>query len=571
MKKIASGIVSFILVFALFCFPASAAGTGTLALSGAEGKQGDTVTVNVNLNANPGLISMRFAISWEEGLELTSVSNTGVLAGWTAPSSTISSPYTLRWADSLATTDSTKTGKIATLSFKIKDNAAVGNKSVTLTFTESRDAVGNKNSFSGGSATVKVNCKTHAYGAYTNKDGSNHTRTCSVCANVETKAHTWNSGTVTKAASCKETGIKTYTCTACGATKTETVAKTTAHKYSNWETTKEATCTAKGEQARVCSVCEKKETKAIDALGHNFTNPTVTKEPTCTQAGEKTGKCKRCGQTAKETIKPTGHTFGDWTDETPATCTEGGKQKRVCEVCQAEEKRDTEALGHDFENPVVVREATIYSTGLMQGKCKRCGETTDQIIPCTYTDETNGVTFEAEEGVFREGTRILVEPVPETGENYENAKSALAEVASEWVIYDISALLDGVKTQPNGKMKVSFTIPNGYGRNVAIYYISDDNACEMLGGEVSDDGKTVSAELEHLSLYAVCKLGTENTAVAKDAGDAAVAGESNTDKENGNVKAFLILAGVLVVVLILAAIGAAIWLVKSGKRKRYRF
>ena len=234
MKKVISILIALVLTFALFCVPASAAGTGTLALSNADGKQGDTVTVNVNLNSNPGLITMKFTVSWGDGLELTGVSNSGLLAGWTTPAPTISSPYTLRWADSLSTTNSTKTGKIATLTFKIKDNATVGNKTVTLTFSESRDANGGKNTFGNATATVKVNCKTHSYGnTYTKISDTQHSRTCSACGNVEKTNHTWNGGTVTKTANCKETGTKTYTCTAngCGATKTETIAKTNNHTF----------------------------------------------------------------------------------------------------------------------------------------------------------------------------------------------------------------------------------------------------------------------------------------------------------------------------------------------------
>ena len=42
--------------------------------------------------------------------------------------------------------------------------------------------------------------------------------------------HTWNSGVITRSPTCYSTGVKTYTCT-CGATKTETIAKT-SHSYS---------------------------------------------------------------------------------------------------------------------------------------------------------------------------------------------------------------------------------------------------------------------------------------------------------------------------------------------------
>ncbi len=48
-----------------------------------------------------------------------------------------------------------------------------------------------------------------------------------MCANdsthVEKANHTWNAGAITKAAKCEETGIRTYTCTTCNATRSETI------------------------------------------------------------------------------------------------------------------------------------------------------------------------------------------------------------------------------------------------------------------------------------------------------------------------------------------------------------
>ena len=55
---------------------------------------------------------------------------------------------------------------------------------------------------------------------------------CSVCGevitaqkNVSALGHSWNNGVVTKEPSTSETGIKTYTCSRCGATKTESIPK----------------------------------------------------------------------------------------------------------------------------------------------------------------------------------------------------------------------------------------------------------------------------------------------------------------------------------------------------------
>ncbi len=587
MKKVISILIALVLTFALFCVPASAAGTGTLALSNAEGKQGDTVTINVNLNSNPGLTTMRFTVSWGEGLELASVSNAGLLSGWTTPAPTISSPYTLRWADSLSTTNSTKTGKIATLTFKIKDNATVGNKTVTLTFIESWDANGGKNTFGNATATIKVNCKTHTYGTYTKKDNTNHTRTCSVCGNVETKAHTWNGGSVTKPADCKEAGNTHYTCTAngCGATKDVPISKTNNHTYGSWSQTsapkcttvgkeqrtcstcrkvetrdikatghsmggwtqtKAPTCEGKGEQTRTCSKCSHKETKAVNALGHKFSNPTVTKAPTCTQTGTETGKCTVCKKETTNTIKALGHKFGEWTVKAAATCTEKGIEEHKCSVCEATENRDIEALGHDFEDPKTIKEPTISETGLKQGKCKICGQITEEVIPCTAKDETTGVVIETDKGVFQEGTELKVEEIKkenkENKEKHKEIKKALKEVSEKFVAYDITTVLNGAKVQPNGKIKVTFKIPEGFSNILKVFFIGDDGTTQEQTSKVNEDG-TITAELTHFSTYVICDVNEDSVIGAN--GNA----QSNTLLIIIPIAAVVIIGGLVIVIV----------------------
>ncbi len=77
--------------------------------------------------------------------------------------------------------------------------------------------------------------------------------------------HTWDGGKVTKPATETSTGIKTYTCTVCGATKTETIAKLshTTHKWDNGKVTKEATLTETGVKTYTCTVCGTTKTEVI--------------------------------------------------------------------------------------------------------------------------------------------------------------------------------------------------------------------------------------------------------------------------------------------------------------------
>lgn len=597
MKKILSVITIIVLLCAMLVVPASAAGNGTIAMSSGSGKQGDTITLDVNMSKNPGLVTMTIKVTYDTNvLQLTSVSDPKLLVG-SQLNTTYGSPYTISWVDGSATANNTKTGKIASFTFKIKDNAKVGATDVTLQFVDSFDTNFGENTFTATSGKITVNCKTHSYGYYSKKDNSNHTRTCSACGNVETKAHTWNSGSVTKTATCKETGVKTYTCTACNATKTETIATTNSHNWSGykvtkeptctaagtqtrtcsvcgktesqsvpatghnmggWKTTKEATCEAKGEQTRSCSKCSYKETKDIAALGHKFSNPTVTKQPTCTETGIESGKCTRCGAETTNALKATGHNFGSWENDKDATCTEGGTQKRTCSKCNGVETRNTDALGHDFENPTIVKEPTISTTGLKEGKCKRCGEATSEFIPCSQKDETTGILFETEAGIFTEGTQVTVEEIKQDSSSYESVKNILAEMSDTFTLYDISAVLNGAKVQPNGEVTVTFNIPEGYGTDVAVYYIADDGNFEKLESLVSEDGKTVSAKLTHFSNYAVCKLGTSNSA------NTDVASEPTEQPTESNNTLWIIIA-IVAVVLVAGAVVTVI-IVKNKKK-----
>ncbi len=82
---------------------------------------------------------------------------------------------------------------------------------------------------------IEIPLKPHTYGEWTVTTAPTctekgiETRACE-CGNTETRdvealGHTWDAGVVTKEPTKTEEGEKTFTCTACGTTKTETIAK----------------------------------------------------------------------------------------------------------------------------------------------------------------------------------------------------------------------------------------------------------------------------------------------------------------------------------------------------------
>ena len=142
----------------------------------------------------------------------------------------------------------------------------------------------------------------------TAKGYTTHTCACGdsyVDTYVDALGHAWDEGKVTKPATEAEDGVKTFTCTRCGETKTETIPKLT-HEHNYNAVVTAPTCTEKGYTTHTCSCGDSYVDTYVDALGHAWDNGKVTKEPTETETGVKTFTCTRCGETRTETIPATG-------------------------------------------------------------------------------------------------------------------------------------------------------------------------------------------------------------------------------------------------------------------------
>lgn len=100
----------------------------------------------------------------------------------------------------------------------------------------------------------------HTYSAWTEDVGEGtHSRVCTAGDDAQTEPHAWDSGEVTTPATCTEQGVRTYTCTACGATKTEDV-PLVAHTWGDYTYDEE-------NHTRTCSVCNQTETAAHTIVG----------------------------------------------------------------------------------------------------------------------------------------------------------------------------------------------------------------------------------------------------------------------------------------------------------------
>lgn len=173
-------------------------------------------------------------------------------------------------------------------------------------------------------------------------------------------------------------------------------------------------------------------------------------------------------------------------------------------------------------------------------------------------DEATGIAFETDEGVFVQGTQVVVEKISQGAPTYQSVKNILSGISDTFAVYDISALLNGAQVQPNGEVMVTFTTPDGYGNDVALYTITEDGQSEKINFAVSDDGKTLSAKLNKFSTYAICKLGTSNTEANTSSDTESILEISDQLPQSGNtlwiviaIVATLLVAGAITSVIVI--------------------
>ena len=265
----------------------------------------------------------------------------------------------------------------------------------------------------GGSLTVKI------YPTYNPSVAKTYKFTCGCTS------HTYGSAVITKQPTCTSEGTKTKTCTQCGATVTETIAKL-SHSYTT--TVVAPTCTTDGYTLHKCSVCGTSyKDNTTKATGHSYGNSVVTKQPTCTSEGTAIKTCTKCNATVTETIPKTSHKYAD-TVVAP-TCTTDGYTLHKCSVCGTSYKDSTtKATGHSYGNSVVTKQPTCTSEGTAIKTCTKCNATVTETIPKTsheYADTVVAPTCTADGYTLHKcsvcGTSYKDNTTKATGHSYGNA------------------------------------------------------------------------------------------------------------------------------------------------------
>lgn len=135
----------------------------------------------------------------------------------------------------------------------------------------------------------------------------------------------------------------------------------TDHSFGSWTVTKQASCSQTGSKTRSCQKCGHKETETVAKSEQHAPETVKGYAATCNKTGLTDGTtCKNCKTVLvkQETIDKLSHTYSSWTFLVQATCAEEGLKRRTCTSCGVAEEHLIEKL--DSHNYVA-------------GKCADCG------------------------------------------------------------------------------------------------------------------------------------------------------------------------------------------------------
>lgn len=313
---------------------------------------------------------------------------------------------------------------------------------------------------------------------------------------VKSILHTFNNGTVKKAATCTEEGIIEYKCVGCTYSYTEAIKATHVFVNKNEGGDYEysaPTCEGEGYEKGTCTVCHEYIDTKLSATGHDYIVKESSILPTCTEPGRTESKeCKICHKVIESTvIEATGH---QWkvVEAKEATCTEKGNTSGIiCSVCKVYQTpvEEIPALDHDMKDYGYLA-PTCTKKGHYPGKfCSRCGYTEAENAYIAALDHNIEVDLEAIEPTCTEKGRTR---------GAHCTRCDYKEVSEERVALghdiEIDPASDATCTEPaktegshckrcNAVLKAQETSGEALGHDMIVYEVAIPATCK-------DHGKT---------------------------------------------------------------------------------
>lgn len=136
MKRTGIVLLTVLLLLSSIQICANASDKTKVFVENVIGSVGETVTVDLTLQNNPGMITLRLFLTYDDtALCLLDVEDKGLFGAKNAffGKDKSENPYTVYWIDALASNNHTDNGSLCTLTFLVLDTAGLGNSEISVT------------------------------------------------------------------------------------------------------------------------------------------------------------------------------------------------------------------------------------------------------------------------------------------------------------------------------------------------------------------------------------------------------------------------------------------------------
>lgn len=380
---------------------------------------------------------------------------------------------------------------------------------------------------------------------------------CVVSVNEPPHTHSWGSGTVTKAATCTGSGIRTYTCS-CGETRTETISAS-GHQWSAWTVTKEATTSEDGLKERSCSVCGQKETSSIAKIvivDNDDGTKTKTEEESDgtvvhTTTGSEDGSTKvekiredvdgsgnRVTMNSSETIDKDGNSVNsekkveaesaDGNAKASTKVVDGADKADIVTVMKVEssvvskerieqaiviQEKVSEEIGKDVkeQTKTILVESTSSNAVLTVAQdAVKVASDSGSNLKIASTKGSVSVSDQVLSNISKEGEITI--SITEAKDRDMNDSQKTAVVGG--VVVDVKILADGKDLGKvlGGTITITIKHTPAAGKVAVAYYVDDNGVRERMQDITYDsEAGEVSFDTTHCSLYVVVDEGEDSS------------------------------------------------------------
>ena len=163
-------------------------------------------------------------------------------------------------------------------------------------------------------------------------------------------------------------------------------------------------------------------------------------------------------------------------------------------------------------------------------------------------DEVTNIKINTNTTVLPADTQLVANEIKE-GETYKAVEKLLTNDVNKMFVYDITLQSEGVKVQPNGKVKVSIPVPEGLDTNKLVVYRIDKegNKTEYkVKVETINNIKHATFETNHFSTYVLGEKAEETTTNT----ETTAKGEKDETPKTGSKNTVINVLGTIVIITI---------------------